>query len=521
VALTRTITSLLALFALACGAHGSSTRTGSAPFTLAKDYASEPPRRPPANAELARAIEASSDARGRTLQRDPRLEQLADFIAARANSTAPPPARLLELAARQLGLFDPSFETLLVEASAKPDSPQLMAAVSRALAARAFTHYGAVIHERAGQRWASVVLTERRLALSPVPRALSVGTPIRLRGALPDGVSHARVELFTQGARAVVPLGSSLAFSAQLPTPKPGLYRLEIFADGALGDQVLAKLAIYVGIAPPRDIELPAHERDYDFAAIADRIFASINGEREAAGLPTLQRDARLDAVALQHSVDMRDHGFVGHRSPRGSEPKDRVARAHLSTSLVLETIARGGDPAALEAGPSVPAAELSNLLSREVTHVGIGVVALNDSPAATLVATELFTEQPTLLEPATATPQLLALVNAARVQRGAAVLPLDSGLCEVARHAAESWRKNPARSEQSVLADADRELGRFSLAYRRVNALLAVTPRLDEAAMLEPVLAADAGGLGIGIARAERDGNDVLAVVMVVGTRR
>jgi hypothetical protein len=93
--------------------------------------------------------------------------------------------------------------------------------------------------------------------------------------------------------------------------------------------------------------------------------------------------------------------------------------------------------------------------------------------------------------------------------------------LCEVARHAAESWRKNPARSEQSVLADADRELGRFSLAYRRVNALLAVTPRLDEAAMLEPVLAADAGGLGIGIARAERDGNDVLAVVMVVGTRR
>jgi hypothetical protein len=159
--------------------------------------------------------------------------------------------------------------------------------------------------------------------------------------------------------------------------------------------------------------------------------------------------------------------------------------------------------------------------LSPSVTHVGIGVTAMYDPHGPTLVATELFIEQPERVEPVTATPKLLALVNEARMKRGTTTLALDAGLCEVARAAAQQFMGDPAASEQSVLAAADRELGRFSLAYRRVNALLAVTAKLEDAAFLEPVLAADAGGLGIGIAQGTRAGADTLAVVMVVGTRR
>src|SRR5262249_39683472 len=163
------------------------------------------------------------------------------------------------------------------------------------------------------------------------------------------------------------------------------------------------------------------------------------------------------------------------HDSLRSGDPKLRVTRAHLPAALVLETIARGGEPSALEASAAAPAGELRNLLSRSITHVGIGLTALPDPHGPLLVATELFIEQPAPVGAAAATPRLLALVNDARWKRGTATLALDSGLCEVARHAAERFSREPSVTEQTVLADADRELGRFALAYRRVNALVAV----------------------------------------------
>jgi hypothetical protein len=91
-----------------------------------------------------------------------------------------------------------------------------------------------------------------------------------------------------------------------------------------------------------------------------------------------------------------------------------------------------------------------------------------------------------------------------------------------VARQAAQRFLAQPDATEQEVVDATDRELGKFSLAYRRVNALLAVTHRLEDAATLEPALDPQAGGLGLGIAlgrRAEQSG--VLAIVMIVGVRR
>ena len=527
-ALTRRLQLLFALITLASCATGQpKVRVWSAPFAQQPVYSTSAPApqpdahgSPPELAQLESAIEISADSHGFSLQRDPRLSQLARFI---AYTDAPhaPPTRLVELASRQLGMFDPSFDTIFFPVTAELARSPLPAAIVQKLRAQPFTHYGAFLLERSGRRWLTVVLTERRLALEPVPRSIAAGTPIRLRGRLPEEFRQPTVEVLTDRSRSVVPLGSSREFSVQLPTPTAGIYRLEILAQGKLAGVVLAKLPIYVGVPVPHEIALPEHERGYDFAAIAQQVFLSINRERAAAGLPALRRDPRLDALALQHSLDMRDHDFVGHKSARTGDPAQRVARAQLPAALVLETIARGGEPSALEASTAAPSGEVRNLLSPSITHAGIGVTAMYDPHGPTLVATELFIEQPERVEPITATPKLLALVNEARMKRGTTTLALDAGLCEVARQAVQKFMADPGASEQSVLAAADRELGRFSLAYRRVNALLAVTARLEDAAFLEPVLAADAGGLGIGIAQGPRSGTETLAVVMVVGTRR
>ena len=468
---------------------------------------------------VARFVLQLADARGHVLKADPRLERLASFAAQRGEAAMPP--RLLELAARQLGIYDALLVLVVRPVPGSLERSDVARALEEQLRARPFTHFGAVYTERAGTRQLVLVLSARRVWLEPVPNSVPVGGAIPVRGRLLDGYQHGWVELLTGGTRAVIQLGGERSISLQLPAAAPGLHRVEIFAQGALGVECLAKLPVYAGTPFPKTLQVADYESHYDFASVAQSVWTNINRERARAGLPALARDARLDALALSHTLDMRDHAFVGHSSVRTGDPLQRVALAGLPTTLVLETIARGNTPAALGPSPNAPAAELRNLMSRDVTHVGIGVTAQYDAHGPLLLATELFVELPEHLDVATSTPRLLGLINEARVKRGAPTLVHDPGLAGVAAQAARRFVEDASASEQSVLADADRELSRFSLAYRRVNALLVAVPRLTDAAQLEPSLDAEASAVGIGIAQGARSGTPVLVVVLTLGTPR
>ncbi|MET0390498.1 MAG: CAP domain-containing protein [Polyangiales bacterium] len=505
------------LLACACASsQGAQRGSGTAPAAYYAAESSAPTAS--ANSELARFIRSSAEVHRLTLAPDARLDRLAQLAAAVDDGLS---ARQLEFEARKLGLYDPRFVVLTQPVPERLTGSPFAAALTHELALQRFTHYGAIAHDRRGQRSVTLVLSVRPIRLGPLPSSVPVGTPLRLRGRLPDGFKNARVELIDTGNRVIVPLGAASDLSVQLPATRPGLHRVAVLADGARGAEVLAKLPIYVGMAFPRELEPDSFAQHFDEAAVAERVFASINRERAKASLPPLRRDPRLDSVALQHSTDMRDHDFLGHSSPQGGDPKQRVARAGLPTSLVLETIARAGDPAALEASGSAPAGELRNMLSRSVTHVGLGIVVQQDAHGPILIATELFVELPEPVELASATPQLLSLVNEARVKRAARTVVLDSGLSAIAAQAAERFVRDASTTQESILADTDRELGRFSLAYRRVHGLLVIAQRLQDVATLEPVLDPEAAGLGIGIARGERGGASVMAVVLLVGTRR
>jgi uncharacterized protein YkwD len=119
------------------------------------------------------------------------------------------------------------------------------------------------------------------------------------------------------------------------------------------------------------------------------------------------------------------------------------------------------------------------------------------------------------------AEPSLLSQLNAARSQRGYSSLALDTDLSEVARSAAQSFFVDANSTEQSVVDKAQERLARFSVAYSRVNAVLAVTRELDQVGTLEPTLDPAATGVGIGIAQGERAGGRVLAVMVVLAYPR
>jgi len=523
----------VALFVLACvGLFGCVKRGPSAgpvrwpaPGARAASYSAVPGGESAyvehtGSAALRAAVESSARSHGAVLTGDARLARLAVYAADHAEQATLPP-RLVEELARHLGLFDPQIELLVLQVPSEAPATPLMAALEKSLDGRAFTHYGAALHAGARHSWLVVALSERRLELEPVPSVVAINTPLRVRGRLPDGFGQPRVDVLAGNApRAVLSAGPEREFNVQIPTSQRGVYRIEVVGDGPSGPAVLAKLPIYVGTEVPQAFEQLASEQARDLRAVRAELVHAIQDARRTAGLRPLQELPLLSTLAEQHCVDMRDHGFVGHQSPRGGGPAERVNAAGLASSFVLENVVRGRDAAALR--PLPQSVEQQTILHPELTHVGVGVVEIADPHGPLLLATELFVQLGVGADPGLAEPTLLSEINRARAQRGHATLALDPALSEIARESARQYFADPAATEQSIVDAANGELAHFSLQYQRVSALLAITRSLEQVAALEPALEPDARAVGIGVVQGERgSGGPVLAVMVVLAVPR
>jgi uncharacterized protein YkwD len=67
--------------------------------------------------------------------------------------------------------------------------------------------------------------------------------------------------------------------------------------------------------------------------------------------------------------------GFVGHISPRSGDPAARAARAGLQPQVLLENVARAYSVGEAQRGLMQSPGHRKNCLSREASHVGIGLV--------------------------------------------------------------------------------------------------------------------------------------------------
>ena len=474
--------------------------------------------------ELAAALETTARLHGHTWIGDLRLAALAAFCESQSAAGVPRP-ELVDFVMQHLGVYDPRAELILVDVPRDGARAALEGAVGLHLSDASFTHYGAALVSHGQSARLAVVLTERTVELSPVPRTGSVFVPISLRGRLLRDARNPRVVLTTDTApRVVINAGSGPEFDVQVPAPKPGVYRIEIEADTERGPRTLAKLAVYEGVEAPlfwKRVDGPAAALDVEGARA--RLLEAINAERARAGLPALAAQPVLDQAAASHCVDMRDHAFFAHASPTTGSPADRVARAGLSPLLVLENIARGADAATVHASIVGEPGQRANLLHPNVTHVGIGVVEVQDAHGRSLLVTEIFAQVAAYVDTSQAAPTLLAAWNQVRTGRGATTLSLDPELTHVADEAAEQFVSIPGISEQSVIDAANAKLQRLSVAYRRVGAVLVLAHSIDEARTLEPPLDPAARSVGIGAAQGQRPdrGGPVLVIAFVLGWPR
>jgi len=76
--------------------------------------------------------------------------------------------------------------------------------------------------------------------------------------------------------------------------------------------------------------------------ATAQDAFAVANQIRQENGLPEMQPDPVLSAVAQAHAEDMRRRNYFEHNTPEGTTPFQRMEQAGLQFNAAAENIAQG-----------------------------------------------------------------------------------------------------------------------------------------------------------------------------------
>lgn len=353
--------------------------------------------------------------------------------------------------------------------------------------------------KRGDQRVIAVLLAHRTHLLAPVARRWATGDTIPLEGRLLGGMRDAKwvimrpdLTVFEQPVTA-----DARRFDIQLPVDAPGAWIAELVATGAHGPTPLTQLTFHVDEPLPRTLESiwPPDEADIETPdAAADHAARLLNADRARFGLAPLRRDAELDAIARAHSEDMRANGFVGHVSPTTGGPGDRIKAAGWKVAISAENVALNRSLWDAEAGLLRSLGHRRNILSPQLTHVGLG--AVREGP--NWFVTQLFALPPPRIDDIPAARKALRDVLA-RTRKAAGVKRLRTrkALRRVAQR--EARRAEPTPRHALDLASKARISGKVSAWVGKMSTLGQFAPEGG-------LLSNDFGTVGLGVHQAEDD---------------
>lgn len=536
--LRRTL--VVALLLASCGGDNGDRRTlegdryteVNAPAPSAPAYATAAPAGVPVlgaagTADVLAGVEAAAAAHAMPLEADPRLAQLASWIADRLGPDGEPPSNeVVEFFSRHLGLVEPVPHIMVLGQPGDVLRGGIESSVGQFMDRQTYNRWGAAVVERANLHVAVVMLSWRWVELETIPRVADPGASLPVRGRLlGEHRNPVVVVQLPSGAVRRFPAGSGPELDVRVPTEEAGVYRVELLGRGSHGDTVIANFPVYVGEPVPSTVRLAGEAqggaRDVD--SVRRELLDRINATRREAGLAALVSDEALQRVAEAHSHDMVDHDFIGHTSPTTGSALDRVRAAHLPSGLVLENIGRGYSAEEIHRGLLESPGHRANLVNADVTHVGIGVVAQPEGGRSAFIVTEVFVRMQGEVNLDAAPGELLAMINAARRARGAPPAESEDNLTRAAREAAEAFFEDPDLTQQDAVDDASASLRRFAIAYQRIGGVMAVVSEVREAGALEPTLDPGIRYLGIGVAQGTREdtGPNAIAVVIVMAWPR
>lgn len=392
----------------ACRTWGGTSPAGAAEAdTVADAYfapappASATPLDPLANAVLADALAAS----GRPLAADVALARACMALArAYAEDGKVPTAAAQEFLLAQHGVGGalPSLTLLRVAARDEAIRTRLADVVAARRAAEPVALIGVGVARRWPETSVVVALQRREVEMLPVPRALPAGGSALIAGRL-LGEARNPVVLVAPPRGDVLTLAVSQtrdSFQATFAcTDAPGAHQVEVLASGPFGKTVVANFPVYCAQPPPPRF-VPVRDPDPEAESLTDGAPGAavalrlVNRDRAAAGLPALIYDPRVAAVAQQTSEEMASAERLAHVSETSGNAADRVARAGVTVSVILENLARAASLADAQRSLMSSPSHRANVLSRGVHRIGIGVTRHADGGDSALTAvyvTQLF----------------------------------------------------------------------------------------------------------------------------------
>lgn len=309
-------------------------------------------------------------------------------------------------------------------------------------------------------RTIAVLLSRNELRLHPLPRAARPGQTLQLGADLPPDARSPHVlvmgpDLQVRDLDVGEPAGRRIHVPIDVGA-EPGELWVELLATLSTGPTPLAQVVVHVGeqppaswagLYPPDESHLEAEEEAADLA------YALLDADRARFGLPPLERDRVLDAVARGHSTDMERNGFFGHVSPTTGSVGDRLEDAGYKATAYAENVARNTSLWAAEVGLMRSLGHRKNILGARTTHVGVAAVPSDEDGRRTWYVTQVFARPVLAVDVERARERVLDRIDRAREEAGLGPLQEDPRIQMVAE--AEARATTP--SVHSALERADK----------------------------------------------------------------
>lgn len=388
---------LIAAAMCACGPRGATTKAQP----LAKPWPATLPSGMAAYYNEADELASHGDISdailavvGQAARISHRAEPIADkrlFAACHALASIAPlkgslPASAIEFAMHTHGLIDSGAKVFLLWGSlkdAKNFAESLRPALNRILVGEAIARVGVGAVQRFQDgpfEVASVVvvLLPSHVRTSPIARSIPAGGNLKFDFELEEGARDPLVYVTgPDGETSTVEAQAAVADWFRVQTScgrQTGKMHVQLRATTATGTpETLALFPVWCGRAPPDKLTIADSPNDVpnDPREGEQQLFELLNLERKKGGRPPLVWDERIVQIAREHAAKLRSAGTA----PESQHLDDNVRRVFGEEVRVFHNTAHAYGIEETHRGfMDQPMTRLISL-SREATHVGIGLV--------------------------------------------------------------------------------------------------------------------------------------------------
>ena len=443
---------------------------------------------------------------------DERLAQVARWWSERLIGLAPAQDQMLptdpirtELRAR--GVTDGRIEPLSVQGPVKKAPAELQEFLDSQVVSSRFTHYAVgAVRAPDGQRMMSTLLISRRpVVLEPIPVCPLPGDRLPLKARLRPRYQHPSWLLTTpQGNTVKQPLFLEDGwYQSTLPLDEgKGVYRVEIMVKGPEGPEVAALFPLYVGVGrsvAPAPTLVAAEARYQTPEDVEEALTGWIQQERSKTGLPPLQANEKLSALARDHALELLAQRHAVHQTKGSGQLVDRLTRERVRFAQALENVSLSPSPRQAHDRFMESPGHRENILHPHVTQLGVGVAMERMSSSDIIAVCEVFVEPAQTQDLKARTRAMVQRINEHRKGQGRFALGLDEELSRLARQSVNRL----ALLGDSANADleGDRVLAQLGSSVLFPKVLYFKTSRYSAVLSSETILDEGVNRLGLGIA--------------------